>query len=431
MNRINSASNLRKIFIFNKNRKKGNYVNNNNANKRRNNKSQKDKMSSHLLFMNEFDFNNNSVEFPLEDSSTHKPISFFPQKERRYIVLDTETTGLDPRYCHLVAINAVEVINCQLTGIQYNAYIKPRFNPALGKVNNNFLYYIEDYANERVNNEKEALKDFLRFVGDSTIITHNARFDITFINKSLRENGLDEIDLSKCVCSLQISRRKKYKNEFGKNSNIRVEGLCQMYNVHIKEGDFHHGIVDAVALARVLCKMWEDTTYRDNSNDNEKIIRQRIIVKAKSKENINEEKIKKQVVSTNKSFIGNNKRCNITPTVISTKINKKREVKPFPDNSKENQPVITEKKQESQEDNKEEIKESRYYLRERKIVNYVESDEGDSNKRTKNKVNDENYLPKDKKEKSNKKPNKSILDRQDLFFKMKKCLEKQKISSNN
>ena len=74
---------------------------------------------------------------------------------------------------------------------------------------------------------------------------------------------------------------------------------------------------------------------------------------------------------------------------------------------------------------------SRYYLRERKIVNYVESDEGDSNKRTKNKINDENYLPKDKKEKSKKKPNKSILDRQDLFFKMKKCLEKQKISSNN
>ena len=64
MNRINSASNLRKIFIFNKNRKKVNYVNNNNANKRRNNKSQKDKMSSHLLFMNEFDFNSNSVEFP-------------------------------------------------------------------------------------------------------------------------------------------------------------------------------------------------------------------------------------------------------------------------------------------------------------------------------------------------------------------------------
>ena len=70
-------------------------------------------------------------------------------------------------------------------------------------------------------------------------------------------------------------------------------------------------------------------------------------------------------------------------------------------------------------------------MRERKVVNYVESDEGDSNKRTKNKVNDENYLPKERKENSNKKPNKSILDRQDLFFKMKKCLEKQKISSNN
>ena len=80
-----------------------------------------------------------------------------------------------------------------------------------------------------------------------------------FINKFLKECDLPLIDLSKCVCSLQAGRLKK-RTSFIECPVITVKSLCKLYNVHIKECDYHHGIVDAVALTRAVCKMMEETS---------------------------------------------------------------------------------------------------------------------------------------------------------------------------
>lgn len=218
------------------------------------------------------------------DMQAAKPMNVFPPKNKRYIVLDTETTGLDVNANHLVSINAVEVINCQLTGIQYHAYIQPRNKPNQASKYNLYLYYLEDYANERYDNAKASLKDFLRFVGNDTIITHNARFDIKFINKALKECDLPLIDLSKCVCSLQIARKRRQQGYFQECADLTVKSLCMLYNVQVKECDYHHGIVDAVALARIVCKMWEDTKQYNITNIKQSVKENKRSSKKKKKE---------------------------------------------------------------------------------------------------------------------------------------------------
>lgn len=415
-----------------------------------------------------------------------RPISYFPNKNSRYIILDTETTGLDLKLCHLVSINAVEVINGELTGIQYNAYIQPRHDPNSLKPNNSFLYYIEDYANERKDNARKSLQDFLRFVGNSTIITHNARFDINFINKALRENGLEEIDLSTCVCTLMISRKKKNLREFGEKTDITVKGLCQLYGVYIRNCDFHHGIVDAVALARVVCKMWDDKEYRSNMQENidnnnkvnPTVIHQRVFIKQK----INEKKEKvPEIKSTAKVKRAIPSNCNnmynkfdIIPEIEEKKEDIQLEVfneqeanvinnKEIP---KENINIVSIKDKNTNQkqpqiihvgNNKNEIEKIKednyqkpcpYNLRPTKNINYQESDEEDLPKKRKKIDEDEEYKPKKESKKSNQditniktkkikisKVNLSSYDisnhnqnEQNLFEKMKKCLEKNKIN---
>lgn len=411
-----------------------------------------------------------------------RPISYFPNKNSRYIILDTETTGLDLKLCHLVSINAVEVINGELTGIQYNAYIQPRYDPNSLKPNNSFLYYIEDYANERKDNARKSLQDFLRFVGNSTIITHNARFDINFINKALRENGLEEIDLSTCICTLMISRKKKNVREFGEKTDITVKGLCQLYGVHIRNCDFHHGIVDAVALARVVCKMWDDKEYRSNMQENnnkvnQAIIHQRVFIKQK----VNEKKEKVPEIKTTtivKRTIPSN--CNNMYNKFDQipKLDEKKEVNPFQEFNEQEKDIINNKEISKENINIinkkdtipsqkkhqiihtginkneiEKIKEDNYQkpcpynLRPTKNINYQESDDEEKPKKRKKKDEDEEYKPKKESKKLNKgitnikpktiknsKVNLSSYDipnnhpnEQNLFEKMKKCLEKNKI----
>src|SRR5689334_17614129 len=114
-------------------------------------------------------------------------MSILPPTSGRYIVFDTETTGLIPKYDHILEIAAVEVINGALTGSQFHVYIKPRTKikkeaTEVNKMDNSF--YGKHY--EKVfENEKQLLTNFLTFVGKSIIFAHNAIFDHNFINKEL------------------------------------------------------------------------------------------------------------------------------------------------------------------------------------------------------------------------------------------------------
>ena len=114
----------------------------------------------------------------------NKLLEKFPDnyKNCRFILLDTETTGLDITIDRLISINAIEMINGELTGIQFNAYLNKRFKESTSPL----MYYLSDYNYSRKDNIKKSLETFLSFVSDSIIITHNALFDMKFINEELK-----------------------------------------------------------------------------------------------------------------------------------------------------------------------------------------------------------------------------------------------------
>ena len=174
-------------------------------------------------------------------------------KKRRFILLDTETTGLEITSDRLISINAVEMINGELTGMQFNAYLDKRFYESKP-----LMYYLSDYNYSRKDNIKKSLKTFLDFVKDDMIITHNAGFDMKFINRELNKYGLKEIPLNRCICTLKYFRNLKKIGIFDKNYGLRLCDLCRYYDIYVDPKDLHQGIVDTIVFGRVVAKMFED-----------------------------------------------------------------------------------------------------------------------------------------------------------------------------
>ena len=193
-----------------------------------------------------------------------KLLEKFPDnyKTCRFILLDTETTGLDIKIDRLISINAVEMINCELTGIQFNAYLNKRFTGNMKPL----MYYLSDYNYSREDNIKKSLETFLSFVSDSIIITHNALFDMKFINAELKRCGLRQIPLGQCICTLKILNNLKKIGRLDKNFRLRLCDLCRYYDIRVDKKDLHQGIVDTIVFGRCVAKMFEDGIYNDFDN---------------------------------------------------------------------------------------------------------------------------------------------------------------------
>ena len=197
----------------------------------------------------------NSKQKNLPIFSIEKVQDNFPDdyKKRRFILLDTETTGLEIISDRLISINAVEMIKGELTGMQFNAYLDKRFYESKP-----LMYYLSDYNYSRKDNIKKSLKTFLDFVKDDMIITHNAGFDMKFINRELNKYGLKEIPLNRCICTLKYFRNLKKIGIFDKNYGLRLCDLCRYYDIYVDPKDLHQGIVDTIVFGRVVAKMFED-----------------------------------------------------------------------------------------------------------------------------------------------------------------------------
>lgn len=163
----------------------------------------------------------------------------------RLVAIDVDTTGVDKKKAKLVAVHAVEIIDNKLTGLFFHMFINKRENNK-----KEYMNYFSDYDyNVKKENKKQY---FLNFIKNSTIVSHNINFDVDFINN---EFGIN-LNKDDCVCTLRILRYiLKYPN---------IESATYFYGIKIKNKDFHNGIVDATALARMVCKMNENEDYYYN-----------------------------------------------------------------------------------------------------------------------------------------------------------------------
>lgn len=161
----------------------------------------------------------------------------------REIVLDTETTGLDPlRGDRLVEIGCVEIFNRMPTGQSYHVYINPeRDMPAEA-------FAVHGLSSEFLSTKPlfaDIVEDFIAFIGDAPLVIHNASFDIGFINAELDRAKRPPIPRERLVDTLLLARRKH------PGVSNRLDDLCSRYSIDNSHRTKHGALLDAELLAEV------------------------------------------------------------------------------------------------------------------------------------------------------------------------------------
>lgn len=161
----------------------------------------------------------------------------------REIVLDTETTGLDPSQGHrLVEIGAVEIVNQIATGVVFHALI----NPEREVPEEAFRVHGHSTASLADKPVFAAVVDeFLAFIGDDRLVIHNAEFDMRFLNAELATLGRPAIAADRVTDTLLLARRKHP----GASNNL--DALCDRYRIDRSKRVRHGALLDAEILVEV------------------------------------------------------------------------------------------------------------------------------------------------------------------------------------
>src|SRR5215469_7258615 len=161
----------------------------------------------------------------------------------REIVLDTETTGLDPlRGDRLVEVGCIELINRMPTGQTFHRYMNPEreMSAEAFAVHGLSTLFLADKPFFH-----EVVDEFLEFLGDAPLVIHNASFDISFINAELDRIKRPPIPRERLVDTLLLARRKH------PGVSNRLDDLCSRYAIDNSHRTKHGALLDAELLAEV------------------------------------------------------------------------------------------------------------------------------------------------------------------------------------
>ena len=165
----------------------------------------------------------------------------------REIVLDTETTGLDPAVGHrIVEIAGLELLHHVPTGRTFREYINPERD-------------MPEEA-ERIHGLSEAfLKDkpvfpeiaqrFLDFIGDAKLVIHNASFDMKFLNAELSSAGLETLEMARAVDTVALARQRF------PGAQVSLDALCRRFEIDNSARTFHGALLDCELLAEVYLEL--------------------------------------------------------------------------------------------------------------------------------------------------------------------------------
>jgi DNA polymerase-3 subunit epsilon len=168
----------------------------------------------------------------------------------RQIVLDTETTGLEPSQGHrIIEIGCVELNNRKLTGNNYHQYLLP------DREIDEAAIEVHGITNEFLNDKpryEDVADDFLEYIKGAELIIHNAPFDVGFINNefTLLNNGWSGLyDHCAVIDTLSLAR----KMHPGQKNNLNA--LCRRYDIDNSHRELHGALLDAEILADVYLAM--------------------------------------------------------------------------------------------------------------------------------------------------------------------------------
>ena len=164
----------------------------------------------------------------------------------RKLVLDTETSGLNPENDRIIELACVEMVNESPTGEKYHRYYNPGdiiiSNEAeqIHGLNNKFL--------EKFPTFEKSVQEFLDFIEDSQLIIHNASFDVGFLNNELSLLGkppltnpiVDTVALARSVLNTRVAN---------------LDYLCRRFKVDLSERGLHGALLDSQLLAEVYLEL--------------------------------------------------------------------------------------------------------------------------------------------------------------------------------
>ena len=165
----------------------------------------------------------------------------------REIVLDTETTGLDPSQGHrLVELGCIELLNRIPTGAAFHTYLNPERDMP------DEAFAVHGLSSEFLKGQKrffEIVDEFLAFIGDAPLVIHNAGFDHAFLCAELKRAERTLIARERLIDILLLARRK---HPAGPN---RLDDLCVRYGIDSSRRTKHGALLDAEILAEVYVEL--------------------------------------------------------------------------------------------------------------------------------------------------------------------------------
>jgi DNA polymerase-3 subunit epsilon len=165
----------------------------------------------------------------------------------REIILDTETTGLDPRSGHrVVEVGALEMINKVITGNKFHYYINPERDMPLE------AYRIHGISTSFLKDKplfKDVASEFVEFIQGGKLVIHNAPFDLKFLNHELSLLNLPSIEIAEVIDTLPIARR------IFPGSRANLDALCKRFKIDNTNREFHGALKDAYLLAEVYVEL--------------------------------------------------------------------------------------------------------------------------------------------------------------------------------
>jgi DNA polymerase-3 subunit epsilon len=167
----------------------------------------------------------------------------------RQIVLDTETTGLEPKEGHrIIEIGCVEMVDRKLTGNNFHQYLQPDREVDAGAIE------VHGITNEFLADKprfQDIVDDFISYIAGAELVIHNAPFDVGFINHELKlcQSAKRVSDMCSVLDTLSMAR----KMHAGQKNNL--DALCKRYEIDNTHRDLHGALLDAEILAEVYLAM--------------------------------------------------------------------------------------------------------------------------------------------------------------------------------
>lgn len=171
-------------------------------------------------------------------------------RHSRQVVLDTETTGINPKEGHkIIEIGCVELINRRLTRNRFHVYLNPEREIDAGAIEVHGI--TNDFLRDKLK-FKDVVEDFMNFTAGAELIIHNAPFDVGFLNHELSQltGETRTVEGNSSVFDTLAFARKKHPG--ARNS---LDALCKRYGIDNSKRELHGALLDAEILADVYLIM--------------------------------------------------------------------------------------------------------------------------------------------------------------------------------